>query len=334
MNQEQISPGAILSGPFFSEPMRVETVRAQGAGNWVVGLVGTQSERFRSVTLSSDDLNTLSVMEPTATYQGDGHLLQLGLQAYSLGIAYEFDPFFGLSMSRVDPLPHQLSAVYDHLLKLGRIRFLLADDAGAGKTIMAGLLLRELKLRGLIERTLIVCPANLAFQWQRELRDRFGEWFRILRGSDIREQFGANQWLESGQLITSLDLAKRDDILPGLQQVHWDLVIVDEAHRMSWTPPSAKTARYALGELLRDTSDHLLLLTATPHKGDPANFNLFLQLPGSGVAWVAFGFEKLYQPIHVHIGEDNFVLPCATDKVFQNILNLHIKFHLYPPYSQ
>src|SRR5204863_6782784 len=87
-----------------------------------------------------------------------------------------------------------------------------------------------------------------------------------------------NQFLERSQVITSLDLAKRDDVLPGLRQVHWDLVIIDEAHRMSWSPPSRKTARYALGELLRDTTDHMLMLTATPHKGDPENFSLFLQL--------------------------------------------------------
>ena len=96
--------------------------------------------------------------------------------------------------------------------------------------------------------------------------------------SDIRDQFGVNQWLEQKKVITSLDLAKRTDILPSLQQVNWDLVIVDEAHRMSWSPPARKTARYALGELLRDSADHLLLLTATPHKGDPRNFTLFLQL--------------------------------------------------------
>jgi superfamily II DNA or RNA helicase len=204
--------------------------------------------------------------------------LRLGLQAYALGIAYEFDPYFGLSISRVDPLPHQLEAVYDRLLKLSRVRFLVADDAGAGKTIMAGLLIRELKLRGLAERILIACPANLAFQWQRELRDKFDEKFMVLKGDDVRDQFGVNQWLEQKRVITSLDLAKRAELLPGLRQVNWDLVIVDEAHRMSWSPPAKKTARYALGELLRDNSDHMLLLTATPHKGDPDNFSLFLQL--------------------------------------------------------
>lgn len=273
-----LSVGQTLTGPLFNEPMRVETVAPAGNGSWVVGLVGLQTERFRRVTLTEADLASLHVLSSTSSYDGDGALLRLGIQAYTLGIAYEFDPYFGLSISRVDPLPHQLEAVYDYLLKLPRVRFLLADDAGAGKTIMAGLLIRELKLRGMCERILIVCPANLSFQWQRELKEKFDEKFLVLKGGDIRDQFGVNQWLEQKQLITSLDLAKRTEILPGLRQVHWDLVIVDEAHRMSWTPPARKTARYALGELLRETSDHMLLLTATPHKGDPTNFSLFLQL--------------------------------------------------------
>ncbi|MGQ9591415.1 MAG: helicase-related protein [Planctomycetota bacterium] len=270
--------GQILTGSLFSEPMRVETVRANGPDTWVAGLVGTQSDRFRKVTLTRRDIESLTILDARHTYDGDGRLLRLGLQAYSLGIAYEFDPYFGLSISRVHPLPHQLEAIYDYLLKLARVRFLLADDAGAGKTIMAGLLIRELELRGLAERILIVCPANLSFQWQRELKEKFDEKFLVLKGGDIRDQFGLNQWLEQKKIITSLDLAKRKEILPGLRQVHWDFVIVDEAHRMSASDETHKSLRYRLGELLRDTSDHMLLLTATPHKGDPLNFSLFLQL--------------------------------------------------------
>jgi superfamily II DNA or RNA helicase len=277
-NHQPIHEGQILTGPLFNEPMRVETVRPNGPDGWTVGLAGIRSEQFRRVNLTRADLSTLTILDSTYTYQGDGKLLWLGIQAYSLGIAYEFDPYFGLSISRVDPLPHQLEAVYEYLLKLARIKFLLADDAGAGKTIMAGLLIRELKLRGLAERILIVCPANLTFQWQRELNEKFDEKFLVLRGGDIRDQFGVNQWLEQKQVITSLDLAKRLEILPGLQQVHWDLIIVDEAHRMSASDPEHKTQRYRLGELLRDSSDHLLLLTATPHRGDPVNFSFFLQL--------------------------------------------------------
>lgn len=206
-----IREGQILSGPLFNEPMRVETVSATGPEGWVVGLVGIRTEQFRRVNLSRADLATLAVLDSVATYQGDGKLLRLGLQAYALGIAYEFDPYFGLSISRVDPLPHQLEAVYDYLLKLARVRFLLADEAGAGKTIMAGLLIRELKLRGLAERILIVCPANLTFQWQRELKEKFDEKFLALKGGDIRDQFGVNLWLDQNQVITSLDLAKRRD---------------------------------------------------------------------------------------------------------------------------
>ena len=273
-----IREGQVLTGALFSEPMRVETIRQNGASAWDAGLVGVQSERFRRVTLTAEEFESLSIADTVLTYDGNARQLRLGLQAYALGIAYEFDPYFGLSISRVDPLPHQLEAVYHHLLKLPTVRFLLADDAGAGKTIMAGLLVRELKLRGLVERILVVCPANLAFQWQRELKEKFDEQFLVFKGSDLREQFGVNQWLEQKQVVTSLDLAKREDILPGLRQVHWDLVIVDEAHRMSARDEAHKSQRYRLGEMLRDNTDHVLHLTATPHKGDPQNFTLFLQL--------------------------------------------------------
>src|SRR5215467_12824904 len=168
---------------------------------------------------------------------------------------------------------------------------------------MSGLLIRELELRGLAERILIVCPANLAFQWQRELKEKFDAKFLVLKGQDIREQFGVNQWLERNRVITSLDLAKRQDILPGLRQVHWDLVIVDEAHRMSAIDDAHKSMRYRLGELLRDISDHLLLLTATPHKGDPDNFRLFLQLLDSDayadVRSIREAIERRHAPFYL-----------------------------------
>ena len=139
--------------------------------------------------------------------------------------------------------------------------------------------MRELKLRGLLGRMLIVCPANLdlpmAARAEGEIRR---DTSRCCMAPTFASSTASTNGWNASQIITSLDLAKRDDMLPGLRQVHWDMVIVDEAHRMSWTPPSRKTARYALGELLRDTSDHMLLLTATPHKGDPENFTLFLQL--------------------------------------------------------
>jgi len=326
-NQQPIHEGQILTGALFNEPMRVETVRTNGPDTWAVGLVGLQTERFRNVTLTVKELASLTIQETTCSYDGDGQLLRIGLQAYTLGIAYEFDPYFGLSISRVDPLPHQLEAIYDYLLKVARVRFLLADDAGAGKTIMAGLLVRELKLRGLTERVLIACPSNLTFQWQRELKEKFDEKFVVLKGSNIRDQFGMNQWLEQKQIITSLDLAKREDILPGLRQVHWDLVIVDEAHRMSASDPEHKTQRYRLGELLRDTSDHILLLTATPHRGDPENFSFFLQLLDAD----AYADVKSIRQAMVHFPERQAVGSWIARKIFTKRIPHTVDFQIDGP---
>lgn len=132
--------------------------------------------------------------------------------------------------------------------------------------------------RGLEGRILIITPANLSFQWKRELLDKFRENFNILRGYDLRNAYGTNPWQENNQIITSIDWAKRDDVRESLQRAYWDLVIVDEAHKMSVADPEHKTDRYILGELLSLQTDHYLFLTTTPHKGDPLNFCLFLQL--------------------------------------------------------
>ena len=192
---------------------------------------------------------------------------------------------------------------------------------------MAGLLVRELKLRGLTERVLIACPSNLTFQWQRELKEKFDEKFVVLKGSNIRDQFGMNQWLEQKQIITSLDLAKREDILPGLRQVHWDLVIVDEAHRMSASDPEHKTQRYRLGELLRDTSDHILLLTATPHRGDPENFSFFLQLLDAD----AYADVKSIRQAMVHFPERQAVGSWIARKIFTKRIPHTVDFQIDGP---
>ena len=119
-------PGQVITGRLFDEPVRIETATPVGDGTWRLGLVGTRTEKFRIVALSAADLDRLTVQQPTPTFSGEGNLLKLGIQAYSLGIAFEFDPYFGLSVSRVDPLPHQLEAIYDYLLKLPRVRFLFS----------------------------------------------------------------------------------------------------------------------------------------------------------------------------------------------------------------
>ena len=221
-------------------------------------------------------------MGELAVLDGNPTHFRLAAEAHRIRLAFQYDPHFAVSVSQVDPLPHQMDAVYTHLLTQPRIRFLIADDPGAGKTIMAGLTIKELKFRGLIERTLIITPANLTDQWRRELHDKFGETFTVVNRSTVSASYGRNVWDDSPQCIASVDfVARQDDILNMLRDVHWDLVIVDEAHKMAAYRYGArvnKTQRYALGEFLRERTDHYLFLTATPHKGDSDNFALLLQL--------------------------------------------------------
>jgi SNF2 family DNA or RNA helicase len=186
-----------------------------------------------------------------------------------------------VNVSQVDPLPHQIEAVYHYILPNPRIRFLLADDPGAGKTIMTGLLLKELKYRGLVQRTLIVVPGHLKDQWRREMKERFRETFTVVDRSVMDASWGRNIWQENAQIVTSMDFAKQDDVLASLGEAHWDLVVVDEAHKMAayrYGEKTTRTGRYRLGELLSRKSNFLLFLTATPHRGDPENFHLFLEL--------------------------------------------------------
>ncbi|MDQ0286289.1 superfamily II DNA or RNA helicase [Desulfofundulus luciae] len=240
---------------------------------------GLNTGQVHEPILSPEQLSTLEATPEKEPFDGDAGKFRLGIEDMRLGLAYEYDPFFTLSIARVDPLPHQLEAVYDYFLKLPRIRFLLADDPGAGKTIMAGLLIKELKIRGLIKRTLIITPANLSFQWQRELKDKFREHFEVVRSDVLRANYGLNPWQEKNQVITSISWVSRiEDAKESLLRSHWDLIIVDEAHKMSAYSADKKTLAYQLGEALSDMTDHYLLMTATPHKGDPENFCLFLEL--------------------------------------------------------
>src|SRR5438874_3537206 len=273
-----LRPGSIVRGPTLPEPVEVLTLIPLGDSVKIIGR-GLQTGLTHDPVLTPDQLARLTISADQEPFDGDARLFRLGVEAHRLGLAYEYDPFFSLSIARVDPLPHQLEAVYDYFLRLPRIRFLLADDPGAGKTIMAGLLLKELKARGLIRRTLIVTPANLTFQWQRELADKFREKFDIIRGDVLRANYGQNPWQERDQVITSVSwVSLIEDARESLLRSRWDLIIVDEAHRMSAPGEDRKTYAYRLGESLSRMTDHYLLMTATPHKGDQDHFRRFLAL--------------------------------------------------------
>lgn len=278
MQIDQLKPNVILRGPIFPEPVQVIVVIPMGDSVKLIGK-GLKTGKVHEPILDAEQLSKLEATPEKEPFDGDSRNFRLGIEAMRLALAYEYDPYFTLSIARVDPLPHQLEAVYDYFLKLPRIRFLLADDPGAGKTIMAGLLIKELKIRGLVKRILIITPANLSFQWQREMKDKFREQFEVIRGDVLRANYGSNPWQDKNQVVTSVSWVSRiEDAKDSLLRSHWDLIIVDEAHKMSAYSADKKTLAYQLGESLREMTDHYLLMTATPHKGDPDNFCLFLQL--------------------------------------------------------
>ncbi|MCL2824191.1 MAG: DEAD/DEAH box helicase [Polyangiaceae bacterium] len=283
MDPSQLKHGIVIHGSILPEPARVLVADRIGT-SLKVQCAGCKTDKLYTRILNLDQIEQLTASPEVAEYDGDASHFRFGIEAARLGIAYEYDPYFSLSIARVDPLPHQLEAVYDYFLKLPRIRFLLADDPGAGKTIMAGLLLKELKIRGLVTRTLIVAPANLTFQWQRELKDKFREEFAVMSGEVLRTQYGRNPWQEQNQVITSVSWISRvQDAKESLLQSKWDLIIVDEAHKMSAARTDKRTLPFEIGQKLSERTDRLLLMTATPHKGDPEHFRLFLSLLDSDV---------------------------------------------------
>src|SRR5947209_12664731 len=254
-------PGSIIRGPTLPEPVEVLAVVPLGDSLKVIGR-GLQTGLTHDPVLTPDQLSHLTVSADQEPFDGDARLFRLGIEAHRLGLAFEYDPFFSLSIARVDPLPHQLEAVYDSFLRLPRIRFMLGEDPGAGKTIMAGLLLKELKARGLVKRTLIVTPANLTFQWQRELKDKFREPFEIIRSDVLRANYGQNPWQERDQVLTSISWVSRiEDAKESLLRSRWDLIVVDEAHKMAAYADDRKTLAYRLGEALSEMTDHFLLMT-------------------------------------------------------------------------
>ncbi|MDG4601775.1 MAG: helicase-related protein [Defluviicoccus sp.] len=218
------------------------------------------------------------------SFDGDGALFRLVSEAQRIHLAHLFDPVLAVHTSVVEPLPHQITAVYESMLPRQPLRFLLADDPGAGKTIMAGLLIKELIARGDLQRCLVVCPGSLAEQWQDELYRRFNLPFEILTNDKLEAARTGNWFLETNLVIARLDkLARNEDVQLKLQapDCRWDLVVCDEAHKLSATFFGGEvkyTKRYRLGQLLSQLTRHFLLMTATPHNGKEEDFQLFMAL--------------------------------------------------------
>lgn len=216
------------------------------------------------------------------SFTADGANFRLGSEAHRIRLAYLFDPLLAVHTSLVEPLPHQITAVYGEMLTRQPLRFLLADDPGAGKTIMAGLLMRELLIRGDLHRCLVICPGSLAPQWQDELSQKFHLRFEILTNDRIESAVTGNVFAEMPLVIVRLDkLSRNQDLQAKLAQTDWDLIVCDEAHKMSasfFGGEIKETKRYKLGKLLSTLTRHFLLMSATPHNGKEEDFQLFMAL--------------------------------------------------------
>lgn len=280
MEISELKVGAIIEGPKWPDPVEIKKIEDFGEDVKIIGSRLSSGIHVDAI-LSKEELADINLKTIECDFSSDPEKVFLALETIRYRFASLYDPLLAMNTSKVDPLPHQIEAVYGHVLKLPRIRFLLAHDPGAGKTIMAGLIIKEMKLRHLVSRILIVAPGHLKNQWSRELKEKFEENFIIANRGTTNALYGENVWAKENQIITSIDFAKRDEILPSLQSSQFDLIIVDEAHKMAaykYSDSVTKTGRYKLGEILSNNSEHLLFLTATPHKGDTENFRLFLDL--------------------------------------------------------
>ncbi|WP_289020046.1 helicase-related protein [Desulfobacter postgatei] len=282
---EDLKPNATLRG-LLSDGM-VTVVNIQWFGSEALELTyKTPNGRVANELIYRSDESRLELVEQGRpwSFDGDGAMFRLVSEAHRINLAHLFDPVLAVHTSLVDPLPHQITAVYADMLPRQPLRFLLADDPGAGKTIMAGLLIKELIARGDLHRCLIVCPGSLAEQWQDELYRRFSLPFEILTNDKLEAARTGNWFLETNLVIARLDkLSRNEDVQQKLKapDCRWDLVVCDEAHKMSATifGTEAKfTKRYRLGQLLSSLTRHFLLMTATPHNGKETDFQLFMAL--------------------------------------------------------
>jgi len=282
-NLEELTPNVRVRGVL---PGRLVTV-VQAAWHGTQALTLTYRDdtgRVDQELLYRADERRLEVDGPGAawSFDADGRLFRLVSEALRIRLAHLFDPYLAVHTSNLDPLPHQIRAVYGDMLPRQPLRFLLADDPGAGKTIMAGLLIKELIVRGDLARCLVVAPGSLVEQWQDELAQKLDLEFDIVTRDAIEASRTGNPFAERNLVIARLDqLARREDVQAKLEQTDWDLVVVDEAHKMSahfYGDEIEKTRRYQLGERLGSITRHLLLMTATPHSGKPEDFQLFMAL--------------------------------------------------------
>lgn len=280
---EEITKDAVVTGIIPNVSVTIIDVKWHGA-DVIEAVYKGPNGTLGTELLLRDRQSTLEISESGRpwSFTADGNLLRLVSEAHRIRLAYLFDPVLAVHTSLVEPLPHQITAVYEEMLTRQPLRFLLADDPGAGKTIMAGLFIKELLIRGDLRRCMIVAPGNLVEQWQDELSEKFQLPFEIMTNDKFESAHSGNWFLENSLVICRLDkLSRNESIQDKLSVSDWDLVVVDEAHKMSasyFSGDIKETKRYKLGKFLSGLTRHLLLMTATPHNGKEEDFQLFMAL--------------------------------------------------------
>lgn len=280
---EKITVGSTVKGLAGKDAVTIENVKWHGSSVLEI-IYKDNCGNLGNQLLYREDENSITILDNSLPwcFDSDADLLRLVSEAYRINLAYIFDPYLAVHTSSIEPLPHQISAVYQEMLGRLPLRYILADDPGAGKTIMTGLFLKELIIRGDLKRCLIVSPGSLAEQWQDELYRKFNLRFEILTNDRIESAISGNIFTEMNFAIARLDkLARNEAIQEKLKVTDWDLIVCDEAHKMSatiWSNEVKYTKRFQLGRLLSEITRHFLLLTATPHNGKEEDFQLFMSL--------------------------------------------------------
>ena len=276
-----IKTGNIIKNLSPTEAVIVDKIRKLGS-KYSLSYTGVNSNKRASKILDEQQMEALEVLTSDGefNFKGDPEKFVLFAEAERIKSAYQFDPLFAINCSVVDPLPHQVEAVYKYLLPQPKIRFLLADDTGAGKTIMTGLLLKELMMRRIVERVLIVTPGGLTKQWQEdEMGIKFNIPFKLVNRDVFTSEPSVFQ--TNDRVVASIDFVCREDIMQIISKTTWDMVIFDEAHKLSayeYGEKLYKSKRYEVAHILSQQCEHLLLLTATPHRGRKDTFKRLLQL--------------------------------------------------------
>jgi SNF2 family DNA or RNA helicase len=280
---EELKKDAQIQGLLPNEVVRLVNIEEIGPNARLVAYRNTQGKLDEQTLFRSDEHRlTLATAGKAWAFDADPASFKLALEAYRISLAHLFDPMMAVHTSNVEPLPHQISAVYEAMLPRQPLRFVLADDPGAGKTVMAGLLIREMTMRADARRVLIVSPGSLSEQWQDELREKFGLDFELFSREKQEQCLSRNYFAEQDHLIARLDqLSRSEEYQQLLAQTEWDLIVVDEAHKMSANYFGNKvneTGRFKLGKFLGGITRHYLLMTATPHNGKEEDFQLFMSL--------------------------------------------------------